>query len=30
MSQEQVSIRTRDGECPTYVFTSSGAANTRL
>ena len=23
MNQEQVSIRTRDGECPTYVFTSS-------
>jgi carboxymethylenebutenolidase len=23
MSQEQVSIRTRDGECPAYVFTSA-------
>ena len=23
MSQQQVSIRTRDGECPAYVFTSA-------
>jgi carboxymethylenebutenolidase len=25
LSDEQVSIRTRDGECPAYVFTPSGA-----
>ncbi|MCU1490869.1 MAG: dienelactone hydrolase [Acidimicrobiaceae bacterium] len=25
MSEEQVSIRTQDGECPAYVFTPSGA-----
>src|SRR5215831_18805026 len=25
MSDEQVSIRTRDGSCPTHVFTPAGA-----
>jgi carboxymethylenebutenolidase len=27
MAQEQVSIRTRDGECPAYVFTPAGAGS---
>ena len=29
MSDEQVSIRTHDGECPAYVFTPLRAAGIR-